>query len=204
MDSRLRGNDDENTNSVTAMSESLRDQLLKSGLAAKFKAEAKPTQEPRKNPPRHPPKPTQQAPQQKKPAVQSQEPNLAHAYAMRAKQEKAEREAAQRQAERAAKEKRERKQKLAQLLANKALNSADAEVPRHFPHGNKIRRIYCTPAQLAELNRGALAVVQLAGRYLLVAREIALQAQAIEEHTLVLLCDPNAPPEDDVPADLAW
>ena len=184
------------------MSESLRDQLLKSGLASKLKAEAKPAKEPHKNPPRHPPKPP--APQPKKPTAQAQEPNLAHAYAMRAKQEKQERDAAQREAEQVAKEKRERKQKLAQLLAGRALNSAEAELPRHFPHGNKIRRIYCTPAQLAELNRGDLAVIQLAGRYLLVVRDIALQAQAIDEHTLVLLCDPNAPSEDDVPADLAW
>ena len=191
------------------MSESLRDQLLKSGLVKKIKAEApppareKPQQgERRQNrpvqggtPQRKSPPPPQNAPR---------EPNLAHMYALRAKQEKDERDAAQRKAEQDAKEKRERKQKLAQLLVGKALNSADAETPRHFPHGNKIRRIYCTPAQLAELNRGELAVVQLAGRYLLVTREVALQAQAIDEHTLVLLCDPNAPPEDDVPADLVW
>ena len=52
--------------------------------------------------------------------------------------------------------------------------------------------------------RGDLAVVQLAGRYPLVEREIALQAQAINAQALVLLCDPNAPAEDDVPADLVW
>ena len=188
------------------MSESLRDQLLKSGLAAKFKAEAKPAKEQRKHPPRHPPKTPQpqQAPQQKKPAAPSQEPNLAHAYAMRAKQEKDERAQAQRDAERQARENRERKQKLAMLLQGKALNADDADMPRHFPHGNKIRRVYCTADQLAKLNQGDLAIVQLAGRYLLVEREVALQAQAINEQALVLLCDPNAPAEDDVPADLMW
>ena len=87
---------------------------------------------------------------------------------------------------------------------SKALNSADAELPRHFPHGNKIRRIYCTPDQLARLNRGELAIVQLAGRYVLVDREVALQAQAISAEALVLLCDPNAPAEDDVPPDVVW
>ena len=60
------------------------------------------------------------------------------------------------------------------------------------------------PTQLARLNRGELAVVQLAGRYLLVEQAVALQAQAIQAEALVLLCDPNAPPEDDVPADLVW
>jgi uncharacterized protein YaiL (DUF2058 family) len=77
-------------------------------------------------------------------------------------------------------------------------------VPRHFPHGNKIRRVYCTPDQLVKLNAGELAVVQLAGRYLLVDARIALQAKEIQAESLVLLCDPNAPPEDDVPADLVW
>jgi len=191
------------------MSESLRDQLLKSGLVKKIKAEAPP---PAREKPRQAEKrqnrPMSGGPPRRDPPAQVQnaahEPNLAHLYGLRAKQEKEEREAAQRKAEQDAKEKRERKQKLAQLLADKALNSADAEMPRHFPHGNKIRRVYCTSAQLAELNRGELGVAQLAGRYLLVAREIALQAQAIDEHALVLLCDPNAPSEDDVPADLVW
>jgi uncharacterized protein YaiL (DUF2058 family) len=189
------------------MSESLRDQLLKSGLVKKIKAEApssardKPRQAGQRQPPQD------GTPQKNKPAQThstARQPDLAHLYALRAQQEKQEREAVRRQAERDAKEKRERKQKLAQLLAGKALNSADAEVPRHFPHGNKIRRVYCTPAQFAELNRGDLAVVQLAGRYLLVGRELALQAQAIDEQVLVLLCDPNAPADDDVPPELMW
>ena len=201
------------------MSESLRDQLLKSGLAKKLKAEAPPAPQakPRQNfksaPPRPQPHGTSGSgrPAQKhaqRAAAQAhgamQEPNLAHAYALRAKHEKEDRERAQREAERNAQQKRERKQRLADLLGGKGLNASDAETPRHFPHGNKIRRVYCTPAQLVELNRGELAVVQLAGRYLLVTRDVALQAQAIDEQALVLLCDPNAPTEDDVPADLVW
>lgn len=196
------------------MSESLRDQLLKSGLAKKLKAEAPPAprEKPRHNPnapqgykPQQKPRP---GPHQAKPPQPAKsggsEPNLAHAYALRAKQEKDEREGAQRELERVAREKRERKQKLTDLLNNKALNASDADLPRHFPHGNKIRRVYCTSAQLIELNRGDLAVVQLAGRYLLVTKEIALSAQTIDEQSLVLLCDPNTPVEDDVPPDLVW
>jgi uncharacterized protein YaiL (DUF2058 family) len=198
------------------MSESLRDQLLKSGLSQKLKTEAKPAQaqsQPHKSPAQ------QRAPHQGKPQPRSTqavsphkakaspgatEPNLAHAYALRAKQEKEERERVQREVERQAQEKRERKQKLAGLLSGKSLNASEADTPRHFPHGNKIRRVYCTAEQLLQLNRGELAVVQLAGRYLLVERDIALQTQAIDAASLVLLCDPNAPSEDDVPADLVW
>jgi uncharacterized protein len=187
------------------MADSLRDQLLKSGLVQKFKSEAKPEQPVRSPRPAQLSKPQRPAPKQ--PAAQRptrSDLDLASAYALRAKQEKDDRERAQREVERIAREKKERKQKLAALLDGKALNSAAAEVPRHFPHGNKIRRIYCTTAQLAELNLGELAVVQLAGRYLLVQRDIAAQAQAIQPESLVLLCDPNAPAEDDVPADLVW
>jgi len=192
------------------VSDSLRDQLLKAGFREKPKAESKPAAHkptaPHKKPSQggaHTRPPHKQAAPQT-PRSAPSEPNLAHAYALRAKQEKDEREQAQREVERAAREKRERKQKLATLLNGKSLNAADADTPRHFPHGNKIRRIYVTAAQLQQLNHGDLAVVQLAGRYLLVTREIALQAQAIDEQALVLLCDPDAPPEDDVPADLVW
>jgi uncharacterized protein YaiL (DUF2058 family) len=177
------------------MSESLRDQLLKAGFAAKPKEQPKPAA--KKTPTAAHPRPQ---PLKRKEA----EIDLARAYAQRANVERTERERVQREAERIARERKERKQKLAALLAGKSLNAADADVPRHFPHGNKIRRIYCTAEQLGRLNGGELAVVQLAGRYLLVAREIALAAQAIEPDALVLLCDPHAAGEDDVPADLMW
>ncbi|HTI95280.1 MAG TPA: DUF2058 family protein [Rudaea sp.] len=178
------------------MSESLRDQLLKAGFVKKSAEKPKPTAAGKPKTHVHA-KP--QPPKRKEAEI-----DLARAYAQRANIERDEREQAQREAERIAREKKERKQKLATLLAGKSLNSADADVPRHFPHGNKIRRIYCTKEQLEKLNRGELAVAQLAGRYLLVTREIAMQAQAIQPDSLVLLCDPNAPAEDDVPADLMW
>ncbi|MDE1962011.1 MAG: DUF2058 family protein [Xanthomonadaceae bacterium] len=175
------------------MSDSLRDQLLKAGFAEKPKQQSKPSAQ----------KPSHVANRAKtRPAAP--DVDLAHAYARRAQAERAESAQAQREAERVAREKKERKQKLAALLAGKALNDGDADTPRHFPHGNKIRRIYCTREQLAALNRGELAVVQLAGRYLLVTREVAAQAQTIQPEALVLLCDPDAPAEDDVPADLMW
>ncbi|MBS0556066.1 MAG: DUF2058 family protein [Proteobacteria bacterium] len=177
------------------MSESLRDQLLKAGFAAKAKDPPKPA-------PKKSARNERSAKPKPKPAAA--EVDLARAYAQRAQAERREREQSQREAERVAREKKERKQKLAALLAGKALNATDADTPRHFPHGNKIRRIYVTKDQLAALNRGELAVVQLAGRYLLVGHDIALQAQAIQADALVLLCDPNAPAEDDVPADLMW
>lgn len=196
------------------MSDSLRDQLLKSGLVQKLKPH-KPSQpsspQGKRAPDKHKPdghvRP-ERAVASVRPALPDAAPphenDLARAYALRARQEREERERAQREAERAAREKKERKQKLAALLEGRALNTADAELPRHFPHGNKIRRVYCTPDQLARLNRGELGIVQLAGRYLLVDGDVARQAQAIQPESLVLLPDPNAPAEDDVPPDIVW
>lgn len=191
------------------MSESLRDQLLKSGLASTLKKPSPPKSQPqpavRSGRPVAQTANSTKAPQRKQRSKpHSEEVDLARAYALRAREENNERQRTQKEAERVAREKKERKLKLTLLLSDRELNAVDADVPRHFPHGNKIRRIYCTNEQLAKLNLGELAVVQLAGRYLLVTRELALQAQAIQPEALVLLCDPDAPAEDDVPVDLIW
>lgn len=187
------------------MSESLRDQLLKSGLARPNKPEVrspKPQQRPaqRPQPPRNGPSSRPANPGRR----DQSEIDLAKAYALRDKTEREAREREQRAAEQRAREKRERKQKLTTLLEGKALNDASAEIPRHFPHANKIRRIYVTQDQLPRLNGGELAIVQFAGRHLLVTRETALAVQAIDPDALVLLCDSRAVDDDGVPADLVW
>ena len=178
------------------MSESLRDQLLKSGLARKLKPEPKPA------------KPPQRSASSQRPASSRRERSeidLAKAYAIRDSAERAERERVQREAEQRSREKKERRQKLTALLNGKAQNVPDADIARHFPHANKIRRVYVTQAQLPRVNGGELGIVQLAGRYLIVDVETAKAAREIEPESLVLLCDPmeNAG-EDDVPSDLVW
>ena len=174
------------------MAESLRDQLLKSGIARQIKTESRP--KPNRHERRPPP-----------PKRERSEIDLAKAYAIRDSSERAERERVQREAEQRAREKKERRQKLASLLNGKALNATDADIPRHFPHANKIRRIYVTADQLPRLNGGELGIVQLAGRYLLVSGEIARAARDVDAEALVLLCDPHeSGSEDDVPADLVW
>lgn len=188
------------------MSDSLRDQLLKAGFAPIPKAETRP-----KGPPQGRRDERGKAKDGRRPqpaAKPAREPrgdiDLAKAYALRSRTEREEKEREQREAEQRARERKERRQKLAALLDGKSHNSAEADIPRHFPHANKIRRVYVTAEQLPRLNGGELAVVQLAGRYLLVARETGLAAQAIDPDALVLLCDPHATPEDDVPTDLVW
>jgi uncharacterized protein len=181
------------------MADSLRDQLLSLGLA-----KPKPQGERRQKPAPRPGKP--------RPAKRSadarprsqEEIDLAKAYAIRAQKEKEERAAAEREAQERARERRERKAKLSALLQGNALNDAAAEVQRHFEHKGRIRHLYVTAEQLRRLNLGELGIVQLAGRYLLVEKSVAEQAAMISDEALVLLVDPDAAAEDDVPADLVW
>lgn len=190
------------------MADSLRDQLLKSGLMQQLKAE-KISVAPVKKSLKLTSESTISQPAVKNSDVVKRqtavELDLAKAYHLRARQEKLEREAHEREAAERAREKKERKEKFTQLLRDKALNEANADLPRHFSHGNKIRRIYCTSTQLTQLNKGELGIVQMAGRYLLVTRSVALEAQQINPAALILLVDPDSTTdEDDIPADIIW
>ncbi|MEO8461165.1 MAG: DUF2058 family protein [Dokdonella sp.] len=133
-----------------------------------------------------------------------EEIDLAKAYALRNRVEKEDRAREQREAEQRSREKKERKQKIMALLAGQSLNHPEADVARHFPHADKIRRVYVTADQLPQLNAGELGVVLWGGRFLLVKREIAVAVQTIDPAAVVLLCDPDAIPDDDVPDDLVW
>ena len=202
------------------MADSLRDQLLKSGLVQKLKAEARanaPAEANAKPPQRGKPKQggrgqgprgqgaSKSAPPREGGSTRSREDmDLARAWALRDRAERDQREQDKRAAEQRAKEKAERKRKLAALLDGQGLNDKDADVARHFPHGDKIKRVYCTPAQLVAINTGELGVVQHLGRYLIVPRSLAEQVREASPEALVLLCDPGTDPDDGVPADLTW
>ena len=140
------------------------------------------------------------------------EMDLGKAYALRAQREKDERIAAEAAKQEEARKRREARAKLTELVKDKGLNVADAEIARHFPYGGKIKRVYVTADQLKALNAGELGVLQMDGRYLLVAAELIAQAEEIFPPAIALKVDPNAPAEDDpyadpqyqVPDDLVW
>lgn len=140
------------------------------------------------------------------------EMDLAKAYAIRAQKEKAERIEAERQKQEAARLRREAKARLAELLKDKSLNAPEADIARHFEYGGKIKRIHVTAEQLPQLNAGALGVVQIDGRYLLVDAATLGEAEAVFAPAIALKVDPNAPAQDDpyadpkfqVPDDLVW
>ncbi|WP_323134525.1 DUF2058 domain-containing protein [Xanthomonas campestris] len=147
-----------------------------------------------------------------RPARTREDIDLAKAYAIRAQREKDERIEAERLKQEEARLRREAKARLEELLKDKGLNRADAEIARHFPYGGKIKRIYVTADQLKALNAGELGVLQLNGRYLLVTAEVLAEAEAVFAPSVALKVDPNAPAGDDpyadpkyqVPDDLVW
>lgn len=190
------------------MVDSLRDQLLKSGLVAKTPENKRSRSAQRGARPartgalaRSPAKPASGG------GNDSSEIDLAKAYAMRAQTEAGERRRADQAAAEQARLKRERKAKIKKLLHGAGLNKADAEKARHFEYGGKIRRIYLDPPQLLAVNVGELGVVQHEGHYILVSRELAAQVGELEPRLLALLMDPAAPTaeaDDGVPDDLIW
>jgi uncharacterized protein len=251
----------ENTErALPIMAESLRDQLLKSGLVKEIREEKRTSAPPRKegadskgarssagsgqpyagNSPRHGAKPQQGSrpqqggkpqqggrpqqgnrpqgggrPQQSgKPGADGQsrpprkdgEIDLAKAYAIRAQTDATERRRLEAEAAEQARLRKERKRKVEELLKGKALNLADADQVRHFPYGEKIRRVHVDAAQLVAINAGELGVVQQGGRYLIVDKGVIEELQVLAPEFIALLVDPNAVSESDdgVPDDLMW
>lgn len=190
------------------MADSLRDQLLKSGIV-------KAVQSSRVRDEKHAPSREKFTRQNGKlrPAAASRptsaphgEMDLAKAYAVRARADAEERKRAEQAVAEQARLRRERKAKIQTLLDGNALNKVDVEHVRHFEYGGKIRRLHVDAEQLRALNAGELAVVQQSGRYLLVTRALAEQVRDIDAHQLALLVDPAATTavDDGVPDDLMW
>lgn len=222
------------------MAESLRDQLLKSGLVKEIREEKrKPTPPARQggntsasgqpyagDRPKQGGKPHgggnarnqggqggRPSRQAGKPGAPAQRPprkdgeiDLAKAYAIRAQNEAAERRRVEAEAAEQARLRKEKKRKVEELLKGKALNLPDADQVRHFPYGEKIRRVYVDTAQLAALNAGELGVVQQGGRYLVVDKAVIEELRGIAPEFIALMVDPNAADESDdgVPDDLMW
>lgn len=189
------------------MADSLRDQLLKSGIVKQVQPDH--TREPKRDNRTASAKKSHKRGPAKSAIAQGQsqqEIDLAKAYALRAQTEAQERKRVEREAAEQARVRRENKQKIQRLLDGKALNKPDADQPRNFEYGGKIRRVHVDAAQWAALNAGELAVVQQGGRYLLVTRELAEQVRDIDPRPIALLVDPgSAGVEDDgVPDDLMW
>ncbi len=183
------------------MSESLRDQLLKSGLVQARRNNKSRDGKPSEQQPANRGEPASGAARGKTglPSA-SAEIDLAKAYALRARHERDERVRTEREAAAKAAARKVQRQRLLALLDGRALNHADAEHVRHFEYGGKIRRVYVSAEQLREVNDGALGVIQCEGRYLLVPRALAEEVRAFAPAVVALLAEPGSA-ADDLPAD---
>jgi uncharacterized protein len=216
------------------MADSLRDQLLKSGLVKEIREEARKNAPPQRQGANRPqggnrpgqgggkpgqggnrpqgnkghggrPQGAQGNGQQRAPRKDG-EIDLAKAYAMRAQTDAAERRKAEAEAAEQARLRKEKKRKVEELLKGKTLNLAEADLVRHFPYGEKIRRVHVDAAQLAAINAGELGVVQQGGRYLVVDKATIEALRGIAPEYIALMVDPDAPADQDdgVPDDLVW
>lgn len=184
------------------MGDSLRDQLLKSGLA---KPTPKPKNDTKRGGASRKGRGARDHARGGKPARNDGEIDLAKAYALRARNEAEERKRAKREAEEQARLRKELKRKLREALDGHALNKPEAELMRHFEYGAKIRRVHVDAEQLQAINDGRLGVIQQGGRYFVVTRERAELIRGFAPDHVALLVDPDATDGDDgVPDDLVW
>ncbi|SDU07802.1 DUF2058 domain-containing protein [Halopseudomonas salegens] len=176
------------------MVNSLQAQLLKSGLVDEKKLK--------------------QAQRAKKKAAK-QEPEKAAdtgAAIQRAREEKAERDRQLNLERKAEAERKEREAQAKQLIEQHKLDRAGGETAYQFVHKKKIKRIYVTEEQFAQLSRGKLGVVRVSGSYELIPLAITERLAERVPHWPVSVAkvEADTPAEDDpyadykIPDDLMW
>lgn len=175
------------------MSLSLKDQLVKAGLLKGEKSAPSKVQV----------KPKKEARDAQGVALDAEQLSLAIAYQAREAAERKERVEAQLRAEAAARDRKARKTQLKALVEGKALNLKDCELVRHFEYGGKIRRLYVSAEQLAQINAGELGIVQIDGRFQLLDAALVAQAQLIAPELVALHGIKAEPQASEIPAEYA-
>ena len=197
------------------MSQSLRDQLVKAGLATS--AQAKKAERSKRA------EATSERHQTKAKKGKGATPSQSDTAKVKAK-------AAQQRAERAAKDKALAQQhnekahakalqaQIRQLILQNDQRTKVADddaVPYNFVHGKKIKKIFVTKQQLEALSSGRLVVVNNNGIYHFVDEKVAKQIEQRDPKRIIVAHDANAkPPEPgsdeefyakfEVPDDLDW
>ncbi len=103
------------------------------------------------------------------------------------------------------------RRKIQELVQSGRLNHPQADLAYHFVKGKRIKRIYVTQAQRAQLTAGAIVIAALDGDHHLLPRPLAEQLLALAPQTVV--CGgaegDGGPSEVDcdqhpVPDDISW
>ena len=196
------------------MSESLRDQLVKAGLATASQAKKAERQARAQS---HAGKSKKSGkPGAREPA--RPDPNSPEAVKARARKQQEEKRARDRALAETRNEKaaaRALRAEIKQLITgnDQRQKATEEDVPYQFVHGKKIKKIYVPPAQREQLISGALVIINNDGLYSLVSREVADRIRARDPKRVIAPQEekPPEPGSDDeyytrfqVPDDLDW
>ena len=184
------------------MSNSLQDQLLKSGLIDKNKVnKAKSASYKQQKQQKRGKKKGQQV------AVESESRQLAN----QALADKAARDRALNQQATEAAEQRAVRAQIAQLIRQHALSTDGGEIAYHFSANGKVERLFVTAEQQTQLAKGRLAVVYHNKVYALVPAAVAEKIRLRDEASVIVCNDAGQDGEGDdpyadypVPDDLQW
>lgn len=172
---------------VTSMADSIKDQLMRTGLVDKKRAHQV----------------RQQKQQEVKQARRGDAPADDSAERLRqAREEKVERDRqleAQRQARR---REREIAAQIRQMTRDSRIDRGSGDVPYQFTQGRKIKKLYVTATQQEQLTRGRVGIVALDEGFELVPARVAAKIQERDPAAVLVLNQPgSAGPSDDVDAD---
>ncbi len=201
------------------MSESLRDQLVKAGLATASQAKKAERQAKAQQHSNRSRKPEESGkPGQSK--SKESDPNSPEAVKARARKQQAEKRARDRALAETRNEKAAAKALRAEIKQiitqndQRQKTTSDEDVPYQFVHGRKIKRIYVPTAQRERLINGSLVIINNDGLYSLVSQEVAEQIKARDPKRIITSQEEDKQPEpgsDDeyyakfeVPDDLDW
>jgi len=201
------------------MSESLRDQLVKAGLAtasqakkAERQAKAE-TRTKRGGKPGKTGKAGGQKADGKRPAPDS--PDTVKARARKQQAEKRARDKALAGARNEKAAARALRAEIKQIITrnDQRQKAGEEDLPYQFVHGKKIKKIYVPPAQREQLISGSLVIVNNDGLYSLVSKDVADKIRARDPKRIITAHEdkPPEPGSDDefyarfeVPDDLDW
>lgn len=98
------------------------------------------------------------------------------------------------------------RRKIQALIESERLNQAQAEIPYHFIKGKRVKRIYVTAEQRAELGSGAIVIAALDADHHLLRVEAADALLALAPQTVVCRsAEVSADSEEHpVPDDITW
>jgi uncharacterized protein YaiL (DUF2058 family) len=200
------------------LADSLRDQLVKAGLATSTQAKKAEKQARAENHARRQGKGGKSG-KGKATREGAQDPNAPEAVRARAAKQQAEKKARDRALAQTTNEKAAAKALRAEMrqliLRNdqRAKEANEDDVPYNFVHNTKIKKIYVPKAQLEQLSKGSLVIVNNDGLYHLVSREVAERIRARDPKRIIAAHEDKAPEpgSDDefyakfeVPDDLDW